>query len=59
DAMLSDKHANFLINKKNASFDDAIFLIELAKKKVFEEFGIKLFATCSYKQGLFKLQKMF
>nr|ECO2562392.1 UDP-N-acetylmuramate dehydrogenase [Campylobacter coli] len=22
--------------------DDAIFLIELAKKKVFEEFGIKL-----------------
>ncbi|HED7912015.1 TPA: UDP-N-acetylmuramate dehydrogenase [Campylobacter coli] len=42
DAMLSDKHANFLINKKNASFDDAIFLIELAKKKVFEEFGIKL-----------------
>lgn len=42
DAMLSDKHANFLINKKNASFEDAIFLIELAKKKVFEEFGIKL-----------------
>jgi len=41
-AMISDKHANFLINKKNASFDDAIFLIELARKKVFEEFGIKL-----------------
>lgn len=42
DAMLSDKHANFLINKKNASFEDAIYLIELARKKVFEEFGIKL-----------------
>ncbi|TQR60192.1 UDP-N-acetylmuramate dehydrogenase [Campylobacter troglodytis] len=41
-AMLSDKHANFLINKKNASFEDAIFLIELAEKRVFEEFGIRL-----------------
>lgn len=41
-AMLSDKHANFLINKKNASFEDAIYLIELARKKVFEEFGIML-----------------
>ncbi|TKX30879.1 UDP-N-acetylmuramate dehydrogenase [Campylobacter aviculae] len=42
DAMISDKHANFLINKKNASYEDAIFLIELARKKVFEEFGIML-----------------
>ncbi|MCR2054533.1 UDP-N-acetylmuramate dehydrogenase [Campylobacter helveticus] len=42
DAKLSEKHANFLINKKNATFDDAIFLIELARKRVFEEFGIKL-----------------
>lgn len=42
DAMISDKHANFLINKKNASFFDAIFLIELAEKRVFEEFGVRL-----------------
>lgn len=42
EAMISDKHANFLINKKNASFEDAIFLIELAEKRVFEEFGIRL-----------------
>ncbi|EGK8088129.1 UDP-N-acetylmuramate dehydrogenase [Campylobacter lari] len=42
DAMFSNEHANFLINKKHASFDDAIFLIELAKKRVFEEFGIVL-----------------
>ncbi len=42
DACFSQKHANFLINKKNASFDDAIFLIELAEKRVFEEFGIRL-----------------
>lgn len=41
-AMISHKHANFLINHKNASFEDAIFLIELAEKKVFDEFGIKL-----------------
>ena len=40
--MISDKHANFLINKKDASFEDAIFLIELAEKRVFEEFGIRL-----------------
>ena len=42
DAMISDKHANFLINKKNASFEEAIFLIELAEKRVFEKFGIRL-----------------
>lgn len=42
DAMISDKHANFLINKKNASFEDAIYLIELARKRVYEEFGIRL-----------------
>lgn len=42
DAMISDKHANFLINKKNASFEDAMFLIKLAQKRVFEEFGIQL-----------------
>lgn len=41
-AMISDKHANFLINIKNASFEDAIFLIELAEKRVFDEFGIQL-----------------
>lgn len=42
DAMFSQKHANFLINKKNASFEDAIFLIEEAEKRVFESFGINL-----------------
>ncbi|AJC84030.1 UDP-N-acetylmuramate dehydrogenase [Campylobacter peloridis] len=42
DAMFSNIHANFLINKKNASFEDALFLIELAKKRVFEEFGLNL-----------------
>ncbi|TLD96043.1 UDP-N-acetylmuramate dehydrogenase [Helicobacter jaachi] len=42
DAAFSQKHANFLINKGNATFADAISLIELAKKRVFEASGITL-----------------
>lgn len=38
----SNKHANFLINEKNGTFDEAIKLITLAKKRVYEEFGIEL-----------------
>ena len=41
-AMISDKHANFLINYDNATFEDAIFIIKLAQKRVFEKFNIKL-----------------
>lgn len=41
-AKLSEKHANFLINTGKASFEEALFLIELAKNRVFEEFGVKL-----------------
>lgn len=41
-AMISDKHANFLINKGGASFDDALFLINLAKERVLKEFNILL-----------------
>lgn len=42
DAGFSKIHANFLINYGAASFDEAISLINLAKKRVFEKFGIKL-----------------
>ncbi len=42
DAALSEKHANFLINKGKATFDDALSLIALAKKRVFEANGIDL-----------------
>ena len=42
DAALSEKHANFLINKGKARFDDALKLIDFAKKRVFEESGIEL-----------------
>lgn len=38
----SDIHANFLINYGNGKFEDAIKLINLAKKRVFENFGINL-----------------
>ena len=38
----SEIHANFLINYGGGKFDEAITLINLAKKRVFEEFGINL-----------------
>lgn len=38
----SSKHANFLINFGNASFDEAIELISLAREKVFENFNLLL-----------------
>jgi len=38
----SDIHSNFLVNYGNGSFDDAISLIELAKKRVKEKFSINL-----------------
>ena len=41
-AMISDKHANFIVNYKNASSDDVKYLMDLAKEKVKEEFGIDL-----------------
>jgi UDP-N-acetylmuramate dehydrogenase len=41
-AQFSEKHANFLINIGNATFDDAVYLTNLAKKRVFEEFSITL-----------------
>ena len=38
----STQHANFLVNHGNGSFEDALWLINEAQKRVFEEFGIKL-----------------
>lgn len=38
----SQKHANFLINHGNGTFEDAISLINKAKKEVLERFGINL-----------------
>jgi len=38
----STEHANFLVNHGHGSFEDAVFLINEAQRKVFEEFDIKL-----------------
>ncbi|HOV33152.1 MAG TPA: UDP-N-acetylmuramate dehydrogenase [Candidatus Hydrogenedens sp.] len=41
-AIISPVHANFIINENNAKFDDVFSLIQLAKAKVKEKFGIVL-----------------
>lgn len=41
-AMFSDVHANFMINFNNASFDDAMWLINEAKRRVKDSFDIEL-----------------
>lgn len=42
-AYFSEKHANFLMTKlDNWDYKDLLFLIEIAKKKVFDKFGIEL-----------------
>ena len=38
----SNKHANFLVNCGGGTFEDAMSLIEEAKKRVYKEFGISL-----------------
>jgi len=38
----SEKHANFLVNLGGGTFNEAIELIQLAQKKVFEQFNIHL-----------------
>lgn len=41
-AMISHKHANFIVNTGNATYDDIIELIEYTKKKVKEHYDIEL-----------------
>ncbi len=38
----SDVHANFMVNLESGSFEDAIALMQIAQKKVYEKFGIWL-----------------
>jgi UDP-N-acetylmuramate dehydrogenase len=42
DMCFSNVHANFLVNNANGLFEDALWLIQEAQKRVFEEFGIWL-----------------
>ncbi len=41
-AQVSEKHAGFIVNNTGATSGDIVALIELVKKKVFEETGILL-----------------
>ncbi len=50
---ISDKHANFIINKDNASAEDIKYLMDLAKEKVKENYGIDLHVE----QELFNWEK--
>jgi len=42
DMAWSDVHSNFLVNRGKGKFDDAKYLIDLAKEKVLKEFNILL-----------------
>lgn len=41
-AMISKKHANFIVNTGSASSKDILALIDMAKNKVKEDFGVRL-----------------
>ena len=41
-AMVAEEHANWILNTGNATSRDVKSLIQRAKKRVFEEFGIHL-----------------
>jgi len=42
DMCFSEQHANFLVNTGEGKFEDALYLIQEAKRRVQEEFGILL-----------------
>ena len=41
-AMISDKHANFIVNVGKAKAEDVMHLIALAQKTVQDKFGVEL-----------------
>jgi UDP-N-acetylmuramate dehydrogenase len=41
-AMISDKHANYIVNRGGASSADVLGLIELARERVLREFAVEL-----------------
>ncbi len=42
DAQVSEKHAGFIINKGNATFDDVMQLVKYVQKIVFDKFNVML-----------------
>ena len=47
-AQFSRKHANFLLNTGNATAEDIVQLIAIAKERVFETFGVRLEEEIQY-----------
>lgn len=41
-AIISQRHANFIINRDNASASDILYLINLCEKEVYQKFAIRL-----------------
>lgn len=41
-AMISDKHANFIVNSGNAKSEDIKYLIDYAKEKVLEKYNVEM-----------------
>ena len=41
-AMISDKHANFIVNSENAKSEDIKYLIDYAKEKVKEKYNVEM-----------------
>lgn len=58
DAEISPKHANFFLNHGHAKAQDVVKLIRIAKKKVFEKFGILMeleIKTLGFPQDTFEV----
>ncbi|EKE16262.1 MAG: UDP-N-acetylenolpyruvoylglucosamine reductase [uncultured bacterium] len=47
-AMISEKHANFIINTGNATAEDVIMLASFVKQQVRDKFGVQLFEEVQY-----------
>jgi len=48
DAMVSEKHANFFLNVGQAKAKDVLDLIKIARRRVWDQFGIKLELELKY-----------
>ena len=57
DAEISNIHANFFVNHGKATAEDVVRLINIARKKVYKEFGVMLeleIKTLGFAQGVIK-----
>ena len=56
-AQLSPLHANFIVNLGGATSDDVLYLIHLARTKVYEETGFQMDCECRYISPKGKLEQ--